>query len=98
MNKFLKFCRWLLDITKEPLKKLIYNEAFIALAYQLPIVPKWCIKAVLKWSLNKTINPIINASYRELGFQIEVKNEGILLKKIQNSTTSSEWDDLSGRV
>ena len=98
MNKFLKFCQWLLDITKEPLKKLIYNEAFIVLAAKLPIVPKWCIKAVLKWSLNKTINPIINASYRELGFQIEVKNGEILLKKIQNSTTSSEWDDLSNSV
>ena len=68
------------------------------LAAQLPIVPKWCIKAVLKWSLNKTINPIINASYRELGFQIEVKNGEILLKKIQNSTTSSEWDNLSNSV
>lgn len=98
MNKFLKFCRWLLDITKEPLKNLIYNESFIALAAQLPIVPKWCVKAVVRWSLNKTINPIINASYRELGFQIEVKNGEILLKKIQNSTTSSEWDNLSGRV
>ena len=98
MNKFLKFCQWLLDITKEPLKKLIYNEAFIVLAAQLPIVPKWCVKAVVKWSLNKTINPIINASYRELGFQIEVKNGEILLKKIQNSTTSSEWDNLSNSV
>ena len=98
MNKFLKLCQWLLDITKEPIKKLIYNDAFIMLAAQLPIVPKWCVKAVVKWSLNKTINPIINASYRELGYQIEVKNGEILLKKIQNSTTSSEWDNLSNSV
>ena len=68
------------------------------LAAQLPIVPKWCVKAVVRWTLDKTINPVINASYRELGFQIEVKNGEILLKKIQNSTSSSEWDNLSNSV
>ena len=93
----MKILKWIWSFTKEPLKNFIYNDTFILLAAKLPIVQKWCLKAVLRWTLDKTINPVINASYRELGYHIEVKNGEILLKKIQNSTTS-EWDDLSNRV
>ena len=92
MQKFLKFCQWLLDITKEPIKTLIYNEAFIVLAAKLPIVPKWCVKAVVKWSLNKTINPLINEAYNEMGFKLEVLNNEIKIKKIESSTTHNDWN------
>lgn len=93
MNKFLKFCQWLIDITKEPIKTLIYNEAFIVLAAELPIVPKWCIKAVLKWSLNKTINPLINEAYAEIGYKISISEGEIILKRINNATTVNDWNN-----
>ena len=93
----MKILKWIWSFTKDPLKNFIYNEAFILLAARLPVVPKWCLKAVLRSTLDKTINQAIDASYRELGYRIEVKNGEILLKKIQNST-SSEWDNLSNRV
>lgn len=93
MEKFIKFLKWIMEITKEPLKNLIYNETFIVLVAKLPIVPKWCIKAVLKWSLNKTINPIINEAYAELGFKIEVAQNEIKVKKIESSTTRDDWNE-----
>ena len=95
--RLMKFLKWVWSFTEEPLKNFIYNETFILLAAKLPIVPKWCLKAVLRWTLDKTINQVVDASYRELGYKIEVKNGEILLKKIQNSTPT-EWDDLSSRV
>ena len=94
----MKFFKWVYSFTKEPLKNFIYNESFILLMARFPIVPKWCMKAVLRWALNNSLNKAIDAGYRELGYQIEVKNGEILLKKIQNSTTSSEWDNLSNSM
>lgn len=82
-----------MEITKEPLKSFIYNEAFIVLVAKLPIVPKWCIKAVLKWSLNKTINPIIDEVYTELGYKIEVAQNEIKVKKIESATTRDDWNE-----
>lgn len=94
----MKFFQWIYSFTKEPLKNFIYNEAFILLMARFPVVPKWCMKAVLRWALSKTINPAINAGYRELGYQIEVKNGEILLKKIQNASTDTDWINASNSV
>lgn len=93
MQKLVKFLSWLVEITKEPLKNLIYNEAFIVLAAKLPVVPKWCLKAVLRWSLDKTLNPVINAAYNEMGFKLEVLNNEIKVRRIENANTNSDWND-----
>lgn len=89
----MKILKWIWSFTKEPLKNFIYNETFMLLAARFPIVPKWCLKAVLRWSLDKTINPIIDEVYAELGYKIEVAQNEIKVKKIESSTTRDDWSE-----
>lgn len=84
--------------TKGPLKELIFGEFMIVASAKFPMIPRFFTKMVVRWALNKTAYPMIDASYREIGYQIEVKNGEILLKKIQNASTPSDWDNLSNSV
>ena len=79
--------------TKEPLKKTVESEAFVLAFAKLPFLPKWCIKAVVKWTLNKTAYPIIDQAYLELGYRIDVEQGKIILKRINDAQNVNDWNN-----
>lgn len=88
----------LVNAFKAPIKRLIESELLAYCLLQIPYVPKFLTKLVVRWTLNKTINPAIDAAYREMNYQLEVANGSITLKKINNASNPSEWDDATNRV
>jgi len=93
MNKFLEILKWLLSITKAPLKNMIESEAFIFTFAKLPVIPKWMTKAVVRWTLNKTVFVVVDQAYAEIGYQLSVKEGEIILKRINNATTVNDWNN-----
>ena len=80
-------------VTKSPLKNMIESEAFIFAFAKLPVVPKWMVKAVVRWTLNKTVFVVVDQAYAEIGYQIAVKDGEIILKRINNATTVNDWNN-----
>ena len=93
MNKLLEILKWLWDNTKAPLKSMIESEAFILAFAKLPVVPKWMIKAVVKWTLNKTVFVVVDAAYTEIGYRISVQEGEIILRRINNAQTVNDWNN-----
>ncbi len=92
MNKIIEIFKWLWTVTKSPLKSTIESEAFILAFAKLPIVPKWMVKAVVRWTLNKTVFVVVDEAYTEIGYQLSVKEGEIILKRIDNATTVNDWN------
>ena len=93
MNKLLEILKWFWTVTKLPLKNMIESEAFIFAFAKLPIIPKWMVKAVVRWTLNKTVFIVVDQAYAEIGYQIAVKEGEIILKRINNATTVNDWNN-----
>lgn len=93
MNKFLEILKWLYTVTKAPLKSMIESEVFILAFAKLPVVPKWMVKAVIRWTLNKTVYVVVDQAYTELGYQISIKDGEIILKRINNAQTVNDWNN-----
>lgn len=93
MNKFLEILKWFYTVTKAPLKSMIESEVFILAFAKLPVVPKWMVKAVVRWTLNKTVYVVVDQAYTEIGYQISVKEGEIILKRINNATTVNDWNN-----
>jgi len=93
MNKILEIFKWLYTVTKAPLKSMIESEAFIFAFAKLPIVPKWMVKAVVRWTLNKSVFVVVDQAYTEIGYRISVKEGEIVLKRINDATTVNDWNN-----
>ena len=93
MNKFLEILKWLYAVTKAPLKSMIESEVFILAFAKLPVVPKWMVKAVVQWTLNKTVYAVVDQAYTEIGYQISIKEGEIILKRINNAQTVNDWNN-----
>lgn len=93
MSKILELLKWLLSVTKAPLKSTIESEAFILAFAKLPVVPKWMIKAVVRWTLDKTVFVVVDQAYAEIGYRISVQEGEIVLKRINNAQTVNDWND-----
>lgn len=72
---------------------MIESEVFILAFAKLPVVPKWMVKAVVRWTLNKTVYVVVDQAYTEIGYQISVKEGEIILKRINNATTVNDWNN-----
>lgn len=92
MQKIVLLLDSLLAQLKAPLKRLIESELLAYTMLQVPYIPKFITKLVVRWTLNKTINPAIDSAFREMNYQLEVANGTIILKKINNSSNVNEWD------
>ena len=93
MSKLLELLKAILNATKAPLKSMIESEAFILAFAKLPVVPKWMIKAVVKWTLNKTVFVVVDAAYTEIGYRISVQEGEIILKRINNAQNVNDWNN-----
>jgi len=93
MNKLLELIKWLYTVTKAPLKSMIESEAFIFAFAKLPIVPKWMVKAVVRWTLNKTVFVVVDQAYTEIGYRISVKEGEIVLKRINDAQNVNDWNN-----
>lgn len=92
MRKIVLLLDSLVAQLKAPLKRLIESELLTYTMLQVPYIPKFITKLVIRWTLNKTVNPAIDAAFREMNYQLEVANGTIILKKINNSSNINEWD------
>ena len=72
---------------------MIESEAFILAFAKLPILPKWMVKTVVRWTLNKTIYVAIDEAYAETGYRISVKEGEIILKRINDAQNVNDWNN-----
>ena len=72
---------------------MIESEAFILAFAKLPGIPKWMIKAVVRWTFNKTVFVIVDQAYTEIGYRISVQEGEIILRRINNATNVSDWNN-----
>ena len=93
MSKLLELLKFILNATKAPLKSMIESEAFILAFAKLPVLPKWMVKAVVRWTLNKTVYVAIDAAYTEAGYVVSIKEGEIILKRINNAQNVNDWNN-----
>jgi hypothetical protein len=58
----------------------------------------WIIKFSVEYLFEEVARPIVDLSFRKLGYFIEVKNGEYLLKKIKNSSNVGEWNSITNSV
>ena len=74
------------EIVKQALINLVKSEAFLG-------VRTWVVKTIVTHLFDEVAKPIIDLSFRKLGYTVEVKKNEILLKKIQNSADVNDWSN-----
>ena len=90
--KFLKALKSILvdflkkELVKQALIDLVKSEAFLG-------VRTWVVKTIVTHLFDEVAKPIIDLSFRKLGYVVEVKKNEILLKKIQNSADLNDWSN-----
>ena len=90
--KFLKALKLILvdflkkELVKQALIDLVKSEAFLG-------VRTWVVKTIVTHLFDEVAKPIIDLSFRKLGYVVEVKKNEILLKKIQNSADVNDWSN-----
>lgn len=90
--KFLKALKSILvdflkkELVKQALIDLVKSEAFLG-------VRTWVVKTIVTHLFDEVAKPIIDLSFRKLGYVVEVKKNEILLKKIQNSADFNDWSN-----
>ena len=90
--KFLKALKSILvdflkkELVKQALIDLVKSEAFLG-------VRTWVVKTIVTHLFDEVAKPIIDLSFRKLGYVVEVKKNEILLKKIQNSADVNDWSN-----
>lgn len=92
-NLLLAIATFFWSVSKEPIKKTIESEAFILAFAKLPFLPRWMTKAVVKWTLNRSIYPVIDEAYSELGYRLSVEEGKIILKRINDAQTVNDWNN-----
>lgn len=94
----------LLRKLKEPILSVLESEAVkFALKKLLGSLliggfRAWAIKFVVEHMFEELAKPLIDLSFRKIGYTIEVKNGEQILVKIANSGSVSDWDDATNSL
>ena len=90
--KFLKALKSILidflrkEAVKQALINLVKSGAFLGFR-------TWLVKFIVINLFDEVAKPIIDLSFRKVGYLVEVKNGEYLLKKIQNSADVNDWSN-----
>ena len=95
--KFLKALKSILidflrkEAVKQALINLVKSGAFLGFR-------TWLVKFIVINLFDEVAKPIIDLSFRKVGYLVEVKNGEYLLKKIQNSSDVNDWSNSVNNV
>lgn len=90
--KFLKALKSILidflrkEAVKQALINLVKSGAFLGFR-------TWLVRTIVIHLFDEVAKPIIDLSFRKVGYLVEVKNGEYLLKKIQNSADVNDWSN-----
>ena len=90
--KFLKALKSILidflrkEAVKQALINLVKSGAFLGFR-------TWLVRIIVIHLFDEVAKPIIDLSFRKVGYLVEVKNGEYLLKKIQNSADVNDWSN-----
>ena len=90
--KFLKALKSILidflrkEVVKQAIVDLVKSEAFLGFR-------TWLVRTIVFHLFDEVAKPIIDLSFRKIGYIVEVKNGEYLLKKIQSSTDLNDWSN-----
>lgn len=79
------------ELVKAAIKKFVLSGPMLGLR-------TWAITFIVEKLFDDVAKPVIDLAFRKLGYIVEVTNGNVLLKKIQNASDASQWDDLTNRV
>ena len=90
--KFLKALKSILidflrkEVVKQAIVDLVKSGAFLGFR-------TWLVRTIVLHLFDEVAKPIIDLSFRKIGYIVEVKNGEYLLKKIQSSTDLNDWSN-----
>ena len=91
----MKFLKALKSILIDFLRKEAVKQALINLVKSGALLGfrTWLVKFIVINLFDEVAKPIIDLSFRKVGYLVEVKNGEYLLKKIQNSADVNDWSN-----